>query len=282
MILKKLTIKKFGKIEHFDISFRKQITEFTTLDTDGIVKAIGLATNNKNLIDRSGAFTVSDNTQIVLKLEITGHPYLITARGQPYSSECIYEATDCRNNVAVDAPLLFKDMRLCEEEESLIYYRYDPKNAFSKRLLHYKDPEKYYDFGDFQKKTNGSGLTQTFRIYLKEFIQKYEPCDSFTDLCKTVLCSDGSFIWHCVDVPRFITDLNERERKLFDYDCYLEVSKFWSGFEYIRNMNHEKWPMLIDAGGMNEYTDFHKLLVKSKSLGKQIVIMNRQNGNTSI
>ena len=174
--------------------------------------------------------------------------------------------------------LLFRDIQLCEEEESLIYYRYDPKNAFSKRLLHYKDSEKYYAFGDFQKKTNGSGLTQTFRIYLKEFIQKYEPCDSFADLYKIGIRSDGSFIWHCADAPGSMTDLNERDKKLFDYACFIDVNKFWSGFEDIRDINHEKWPMLIDAGNMNEYPDFHRLLAKSKSLGKQLVIMNRQKG----
>ena len=40
--------------------------------------------------------------------------------------------------------------------------------------------------------------------------------------------------------------------------------------------------MLIDAGNLNEYPDFHRLLAKSKSLGKQLVIMNRQNGDTSV
>ena len=274
MILKKLTIKNFGGIKHFDTPFQEQVTAITVPDTESIVKAIGLATNNKSLIDRSKAFTVSGNTQIILKLEIAGHPYTITARGQPYS-ECIYEAADCKTNAAVDVSLLFGNMRLCEEEEDLIYYRYDPKNAFSNRLLRYKDPEKYYALGDFQKKTNGSGSTQTFRTYLKEFIQKYGTNDSFTDSYKAELRSDGSFVRRCPTLPYSIADLNEREKKLFDYDCYIEVNKFWCGFEDIRDINHEKWPMLIDAGDLSEYTGFHKLLAKSKGLGKQMVIMNR-------
>ena len=78
--------------------------------------------------------------------------------------------------------------------------------------------------------------------------------------------------------PGSITDLNERDKKLFDYACFIDVNKFWSGFEDIRDINHEKWPMLIDAGNLNEYPDFHRLLAKSKSLGKQLVIMNRQKG----
>ena len=34
--------------------------------------------------------------------------------------------------------------------------------------------------------------------------------------------------------------------------------------------------MLIDAGDMGEYIGFHELLVKSKSMGKQTIIMNSQ------
>ena len=276
MILKKLTIKEFGGIEHFDVPFREQVTAITVPNTESVVKAIGLATNNKSLIDCSEAFAVSDNTEIILKLEIASHPYTITARGQPHSSECIYEAADRKTNAAVDVSILFRNMRLCEEEEEdLIYYRYDTKNAFSNRILRYKDPEKYYALGDFQKKTNGSGSTQTFRIYLKEFIQKYGTYDSFTDSYKAELRSDGSFVRHCPTLPYSIADLNEREKKLFDYDCYIEVNKFWCGFEDIRDINHEKWPMLIEAGDLSEYIGFRKLLAKSKGLGKQMIVMNR-------
>lgn len=274
MILKKLTIKEFGGIEHFDAPFHEQVTAITVPNTESIVKAIGLATNNKNLIDCSEAFDVSENTEIILKLEIAGHPYTITARGQPHSSECIYVATDCKTNAAVDVSILFRNMRLCEEEEDLIYYRYDTKNAFPNRLLHYKDPEKYYALGDFQKKTNGFGSTQTFRTYLKEFIQKYGTNDSFTDSYKAELRSDGSFIWYYPTLPNFTAVLNDREKKLFDYYCYIEVNKFWCGFEDIRDINHEKWPMLIDAGNLSEYIGFHKLLAKSKGLGKQSIVFN--------
>lgn len=275
LILKELTIEQFGEIEHFDVLFHEQVTAITVPDTENIVKAIGLTTNNKSLIDCSEAFAVSDNTEIILKLEIAGHPYTITARGQPHSSACIYEATDCKTNAPVDVSLIFRNMRLCEEEEDLIYYRYDPKNAFSNRLLHYKDPEKYYALEDFQKKTNGSGSTQTFRTYLKKFIQKYGTYNSFTDSYKTELCSDGSFVRCCPTPTIFIADPDERKKKLFDYDCYIEVNKFWCGFEDIRDINNEKWPMLINAGDLNEYIGFHKLLVKSKGLGKQMIIMNR-------
>lgn len=276
MVFKRLTINYFGKIEHLDISFREQITEIAAPDTDDIVKAVGLVTYNKSIIDRTGESSVSYNTKIVLQLDIAGHPYSITVRGQPYGKECIYEGSDCKSNMAVDVSMLFGGVKLCEEEESLTYYRYDQKNDFSTRLLHYMDPEKYYSFGDFQRKTNGFGFTKAFRIYLKEYFKKHGACGSFTDLCKTEPCPDGWFIQCRVNVPGNITDPHELEQKLYDFGWYLEVNKFWDGFENIRDMNHEKWPMLIDAGDMGEYIGFHELLVKSKSMGKQTIIMNSQ------
>ena len=33
--------------------------------------------------------------------------------------------------------------------------------------------------------------------------------------------------------------------------------------------------MLIDAGDLYAYSGFHKLLAKSKGLGKQMIVMNR-------
>lgn len=153
--------------------------------------------------------------------------------------------------------------------------KYGIHDMYSGGFYPYDSSEEYYALEDFQKKTNGSGSTQTFRTYLKKFIQKYGTYNSFTDSYKTELCSDGSFVRCCPTPTIFIADPDERKKKLFDYDCYIEVNKFWCGFEDIRDINNEKWPMLINAGDLNEYIGFHKLLVKSKGLGKQMIIMNR-------
>lgn len=56
MILKELTIEQFGKIEHFDVLFQEQVTAITAPDTESIVKAIGLTTNNKRLIEENITF----------------------------------------------------------------------------------------------------------------------------------------------------------------------------------------------------------------------------------
>lgn len=143
MILKKVTIKQFGKIKRFEAPFHEQLTAISDSNTDDIIKATGLVTGNKSLMGHIADNTISGYTRIDIELEIAGHLYLITARGQPCRNECIYEAIDRENNTATDVSMILRDIRLCEEEESLTFYRYNPKDVYSERFLHYKDPDKY-------------------------------------------------------------------------------------------------------------------------------------------
>lgn len=282
MVLKKLTIEHFGKIKRFEASFHEQLTEISDSNTNDIIQAIGLITRNKSLTGHVADNAILDMTYISMELEIAGHPYLITARGQPYGNECDYEVVDRESNTVVDAYLILRDIRLCEEEESLVCYRYNPKDVYAERFLRYKDPDKYYPVGDFQKRTNGLGLMRSFRACLTEYIKKYEPSDLFTDGCLIKLCSDGRFVRCDAKGSGSIADPNEFN-KLFDYKCFLDVNDFWSCFEDIRDMNHEKWPLIIDAEELQEQIEFKELLKKT-SLGRQMIVMNtydekqRENG----
>ena len=273
MIFKKLKIEHFGKIGLFEISFHKQLTAIFDADTEDIIKAIGLATGNKSLMGNIAGDNISDSTHIVLELEISGITYLITVRGQLYGTKCRYEVINRANNTAADIPRILRNIQLCEEEESLIYYRYDPKNFYAERFLHYKDPDKYYPDGDFQKRTNGTGMTRSFRAYLAEYIRNYETFNLLSYGHKIELCSDGRFVGCSAKVYNSPAESVDYVKKLFDYKCYLDVNDFWSGFEDIRDMNHEKWPMIVDSEDFNGHLDFKELFKKS-NLGRQLIIIN--------
>ena len=241
LILRKLTIEHFRKIEHYEIPFHEQLTVISDPNTDDIIKAIGMATNNKSLTGSTTSETASDHTHIDLELEIADRPYLITVRGRPSQKEYSLDGTDLEKDTVVDVSKIFRDIRLCEEEENLTYYQYDPKNAFAERFLCYKDPDKYYSLGDFQKKTAGTGLTRSFRVSLAAYIREHEPCHSF---------------------------LEKYDKKLFDYKCFLCVNEFWDNFENIRDMNHEKWPLIIDTKNLQRNMD----LMEALSLGRQLIV----------
>ena len=140
---------------------------------------------------------------------------------------------------------MFRSIRLCEEEEALTYYRYNGKDRYSDRFLHYKDPERYYKGSEFQKKTDGVGLTRSFRACLAEYMKVHR--------------------------------VEETDRRRADFLCYLHVIKFWDCFQDIRDMHHEKWPIIIEAGEQYGNAEFAELLVTQDTLGRQLLLKAAKN-----
>lgn len=240
MILKKLTIEQFGKIQHYETSFDPKISVISHPNADFIVRAIGVATNNRTLAGCITKGMLSVNTYIRVEIEAQGTMLLVTARGQP--SECGWEYDVCKTEhmESMSPSKLFRSIRLCEEEEALTYYRYNGKDRYSERFLHYKDPERYYKNGEFQKRTDGAGLTRSFRACLTEYMKVHK--------------ADGT------------------DRRQVDFLCYLHVIKFWDCFQDIRDMHHEKWPIIIEAGEQFGNPDFAELLETQGALGRQLLL----------
>lgn len=272
MILKTLTIENFGKIRHFETSFHRQLTEISDDNADDIIKVIGLVTGNKSLSGCAANNAITENTYINMGLEINDHPYMITAKGQPHENQCDYKLVDRKNDLVVDSSSIHSAVRLCEEEESLVCYRYDSKGGYAEHFLHYKDPDKYYQSGDFQKRTNGLGRTRSFRACLAEYIKDYEMSNFPSDGYKIKLCPDGEFICCSEDDFSPSAETTERNKRIFDYKCYLAVVDFWDCFENIRDMNHEKWPLIVDSTKNHDYLELEKFLDKTKS-ERQMIIM---------
>ena len=281
MILKTLTIENFGKISRFETSFHRQLTDISNDNADDIIKAIGLVAGNKSMSGCAANNAITEKTYISMNLEINDHPYMITARGQPHENNCDYKLVDRENDLVVDSSSILGAIRLCEEEESLICYQYDSKRGYAERFLHYKDPDKYYPSGDFQKRTNGLGQTRSFRACLAEYIKGFEMSNFSLDGYKIKLCPDGKFI--CCSEEDFnpSAETKERNKRIFDYICYFAVVDFWDCFENIRDMNHERWPLIIDSANNHDYLELKNFLDKTKS-ERQMIIMksnNQQRGN---
>ena len=149
---------------------------------------------------------------------------------------------------------------------------FNKKNVYAERFLHYKDPDKYYSPGEFQKLTDGIGTTRIFRAYLSEYIREYEPNVMPLTEYRIDILSDGRFVGYSANSPNTIIKLEDDDIRLFDYLCYLNVNDFWDRFEEIRDMNHEKWPMIIDAADLANVPNFNELLKKSCVLQRQLIL----------
>ncbi len=141
----------------------------------------------------------------------------------------------------------FKGTRLCPEEESLIRYRYDPENPYAERLLRYRNPEENYPRGVFRERTNGMGLTRSFRACLAKYL-------------KEIKQENGS-------PPRYDSP------ELNDFLCYLNVVGFWDRFEEIRNLNYVRRPLIIESKKVAaELLRGGALRDRCAKLGRQLIL----------
>lgn len=272
MILQKLKIENFGKIKHLKLSFDSQLAIISTLNADEIIQAIGLVTNNKKIYGRNTKQTQSNNTCISAELEINGKSVLLSAREQFLHDTLKYDAYKKEKMEPISPAEVFRSIRLCQEEENLTYYRFSRRNNYAERFLHYKDPDKYYSPGEFQKLTDGMGTTRSFRACLAEYIRDYKTEIFSKYRCEVNLLSDGRFVSFSANSSNDGISVNEADTKLFDFMCYIDVNAFWGRFEDIRNMNHEKWPMVIDGVALLNNPDYDELRLKAIGLGRQLII----------
>ena len=69
--------------------------------------------------------------------------------------------------------------------------------------------------------------------------------------------------------------LSETEEKLFWYICFLNVAEFWTDVENIRNMHHEKKPLLIKnfLEFLDQTTDIQGLISRTIKLRRQVILL---------
>ncbi len=266
MILKELRIENFGKIDCFESSFDPRLTVLSAKYADDVIKAIGVVTDNQTLSGSEAKQISSENTHISAVLEIHGNIFRLDFTGRLQGGK--REAFVSGNNHFVNPAELLKDIHLCQEEESLTYYRFDCKNEYSDLLLKYREYDKYYSCGEFAERTDGIGITKSFRAYLTRYIREKRTEQPTSFGYKAELLPSGKF------VRRRAENCEETDNRLFDYACYLGVKEFWEQFENIRNMNYEKWPSIVDAAGCEGSSECKKLLFLLGGTERQLIILS--------
>ena len=117
--------------------------------------------------------------------------------------------------------------------------------------------------------------TKTFRSHLIQYIKAFrpEPINCKKDYL-TAMTSQGRFEVCCPGVSGHIC-LSETEEKLFLYICFLNVAEFWADIEKIRDLHHEKKPLVIQnfLEFLDESTDIRALAARTIKLQRQIIIL---------
>lgn len=282
MFVKKLTIEQFGRIGYKSFSFEQPLTVFAGEETEEIFAALCVVLDNRLLRLQTTWYCFTEKSKFYAEIE---------KDGKVYTAEAAYDESapkHCAMRIYCGGRLLSNEERTAafktslEEEECSYfinrydYYRYVPfaELDFTKKLADYRQGLQEENRLKFSARTDGIGLTHTFRKILKNFCDKFLPQQFRIEKRLWLTMEDeGSFSAKDVS-PR--KDLSATEDTLLQYFCFLEVNRFWSEVQKAMGRTVQK-PLFIRALADNIYfcIDLASLLTTAFELDRQVFLFAR-------
>lgn len=279
MIIKTISIKNFGSIKNNNLSLEGKLNIISTSHVSEVFLALELLLLRKPL-------SAIENIAIM-----------------PQTSICAQVVLDEKNCVVTLAPNDFGEMKLCATDENgndvSNFYRcsliqsleqdalevfdgFDP--SFPLRLFWYRYFDECNTFEDLIAKTNYYIKTQTFRSHLLNFFKLFqaEPILEKDDVCIS-LNEQGIFEPICLETQEKV-NCNQIQKKLFLYNCFLNIAKFWEEFIKICDMHHQSKPIVIKnfLEQLDESVDASRVLEKTKQLNRQVIILKANGGRKDV
>ena len=282
MFVKKLTIEQFGRIGYKSFSFEQPLTIFAGEETGEIFAALCVVLDNRLLRFQTTWYRFTEKSKIYAEIEKSGKVYMVEA---VYDECAPAHCTVCVNS---DGRRLSDEERLAvfqtsieEEECSYFINRYDYSRYvpfaeldFTKKLAGYRLGLQEENRQIFSARTDGIGLTHTFRKVLKNFCDKFLPQQLRIEKRLWPMMDDeGSFSAKVVS-PR--KDLSAMEDTLLQYFCFLEVNRFWGEVQNAMGRTVQK-PLFIGAlaDNIGFYIDLASLLTTAFELDRQVFLFAR-------
>ena len=282
MFVKKLTVEQFERIGYKSFLFEQPLTIFTGEETEEIFAALCVVLDNRLLRFQTTRYCFTEKSKFYAEIE---------KGGKVYTVEAVYDesAPDyCTVRIYCGGRLLSNEERTAafqtsiEEEECSYfitrydYYRYVPfaELDFTKKLADYRQGLQEENRQMFSARTDGIGLTHTFRKVLKNFCDKFLPQQLRIEKRLWLMMDDeGSFSAKDVS-PR--KDLSATEDTLLQYFCFLEVNRFWGEVQKAMGRTVQK-PLFIGAlaDNIDFCIDLGSLLMPAFGLGRQVFLFAR-------
>ena len=266
MFIQHITIENFGAIRHYDTDLSRGLNIVEGHYGEELHAAIGF------LVCNGGTYGIPeqwlrDDLLISATICLEDAIYTVCIRsilGRPQMF-----ATDPKGN---DATTQYQyALSHCEEQNSAeLFGGWEP--YIHLRLSDYCDRDIWDVLSD---RTDRLIDTKTFHRYLYRYIRDFcpEPINSKKNYLVSIN-QQGEFE---VILPGFDDEihLSETEKRLFHYICFLNVAEFWAGFEMMRDLHHEKKPLVIwnFLEFLDESTDISALVARTVKLHRQIIIL---------
>ena len=263
MFIRHISIRNFGAISLFEAAFSRQITLLNCRHTEELSAALAYFLCREDI----PGYLLQADTRLTAQISLAGADYVFSA---------IYQDGHLQFSVTgpegKDATALYQyTLHHCQEQDTA--EAFDGKDqTLPLRLCRYR----YRLDGDsLSAKTRQLADTNTFRQYLLQYIKAFRPepihCQKKYQIAMAP-CGKFTAILPGFSGP---IHLSETEQRLFHYLCFLHVAEFWAGFEKLRNLHHEKKPLVIQnfLAFLDESADIHTLLSRTKKLQRQIIIL---------
>ena len=282
MFVKKLTVEQFGRIGYKSFLFEQQLTIFAGEETEEIFAALCVVLDNRLLRLQTTRYCFTEKSKFYAEIEKDGKVYTMEVAYDECAPDHCAVRFYCGGRLISNEERAASFQTSLEEEEcSYFINRYDYSRYvpfaeldFTKTLADYRQGLQEENRQMFSARTDGIGLTHTFRKVLKNFCDKFLPQQlRIEKRLWLTLDDEGSFSAKDVS-PR--KDLSVTEDTLLQYFCFLEVNRFWSEVQKAMGRTVQK-PLFIGAlaDNIDFCIDLASLLTTAFELGRQVSLFAR-------
>lgn len=282
MFVKKLTVEQFGRIGYKSFLFEQPLTAFAGEETEEIFAALCVVFDNRLLRFQTTRYCFTDKSKFYAEIEKSGKVYMAEAAyDESVQDHCVVRFYCGGRLLSCEERTAAFQTSFEEEECSYFINRYDYSRYvpfaeldFAKKLADYWSGLQEENRKEFSARTDGIGLTHTFRKILKNFCDKFLP-QQFRIEKRLWLTMDGEGCFSAKDVqPR--KDLSATEDTLLQYFCFLEINRFWGVAQNATGRTVQK-PLFIGAlaDSIDFCIDLASLLMPAFGLGRQVFLFAR-------
>lgn len=267
MVIRHIRIRDFGAVSLYDAALTPELNIIDSRYTQEISAAIPVLLCSKTQPPISPGW-LRPTTRLTAEIHCKTAVYTVTAAfcngvlslsatdhsGADVTDEYRYTLWHCLEQDAMEA--------FDGQDETLPL-----------RLYWYRNREDAP--GDLSSRTESRTDLKTFHFHLNAYIKAFQP--------ERIHCQKNYFVTITPEGKFAIFDpdicgkifLSETEKKLFLYLCFLNVAEFWTDIEEIRDLHHEKKPLVIHnfLEFLDESTDISALLARTAKLQRQIILL---------
>lgn len=267
MMIRHITIRDFGAVSLYDAVLTPELNIIDTRYTQEITTAIGFLLCNKAQ-QAIPSDWIRPTTRLAAEVLIETCVYSVTA------VPCVDQLTlSVKDPGGADVTDNYRYILChCLEQDALDAFDGQDK-TLPMRLCWYRNGEDAP--ADIASRTESRTELKTFRAHLLAYIKSFrpEPINCAKDY-STMITPEGQFALSCAGVAGDVC-LSETEEKLFLYICFLNIAEFWAAIEKIRDLHHEKKPLVIQnfLEFLDTSTDINALVARTVKLQRQIIIV---------